>query len=88
MIGGSADLAGSTCTWPSEIKAVSAQEPRGRFIHYGVREFGMATLMNGLAAHGGFLPYGGTFVVFFGLHEKRDSIVGVDGGSGDLRLDS
>ena len=64
MIGGSADLAGSTCTWPSEIKAVSAQESKGRFIHYGVREFGMATVMNGLAAHGGFLPYGGTFVVF------------------------
>ena len=64
MIGGSADLAGSTCTWPSGLPAVSPQQEGGRFIHYGVREFAMATLMNGLAAHGGFLPYGGTFVVF------------------------
>ena len=64
MIGGSADLAGSTGTWPSSLEAVSAQTFGGRFIHYGVREFAMATMMNGLAAHGGFLPYGGTFVVF------------------------
>jgi transketolase len=63
LLGGSADL-----TW-SNLTAVKASasidsNPAGNYIHYGVREFGMAALMNGLALHGGFIPYGGTFAVF------------------------
>ena len=64
MIGGSADLTGSNLT---RVKAVDSQYTRatpGRYIGYGVREFGMAAAMNGLCLHGGFLPYGGTFLVF------------------------
>ena len=63
LLGGSADL-----TW-SNLTAVKASasvdgNPAGNYVHYGVREFGMAALMNGLALHGGFIPYGGTFAVF------------------------
>ncbi|MDP5306070.1 transketolase [Paracoccus spongiarum] len=64
MIGGSADLTGSNLT---RVKAVDSQYTReapGRYIGYGVREFGMAAAMNGIALHGGFIPYGGTFLVF------------------------
>lgn len=64
MIGGSADLTGSNLT---RVKAVDSQYTReapGRYIGYGVREFGMAAAMNGLCLHGGFIPYGGTFLVF------------------------
>ena len=64
MIGDSADLTGSNLT---RVKAVDSQYTReapGRYIGYGVREFGMAAAMNGLALHGGFIPYGGTFLVF------------------------
>jgi transketolase len=63
LIGGSADLAGSNLTLWSGSKAVTKQEP-GNYLYYGVREFGMSAVMNGLALHGGFIPYGGTFLVF------------------------
>ena len=63
-IGGSADLTGSNLTKTSQTAPVSAEDFSGRYIHYGVREFGMASAMNGLALHGGFVPYGGTFLVF------------------------
>ncbi len=63
-IGGSADLTGSNLTKTSQTAPVSADDFSGRYIYYGVREHGMAAAMNGLALHGGFIPYGGTFLVF------------------------
>jgi transketolase len=64
MIGGSADLTGSNNTRTKSMQAISASDFSGRFIHYGVREHGMAAAMNGLALHGGIIPYSGTFLVF------------------------
>src|SRR5712671_1635032 len=64
MIGGSADLTGSNNTRPKGMAAMSAAHPAGRFIHYGVREHGMAAAMSGEALHGGVIPYSGTFLVF------------------------
>ena len=64
MIGGSADLTGSNNTRVKGMKAISATDFSGRFIHYGVREHGMASAMNGMALHGGIIPYSGTFLVF------------------------
>jgi transketolase len=63
LLGGSADLAGSNLTLWSGSRSI-AGEARGNYIHYGVREFGMAAIMNGIALHGGFIPYGGTFLTF------------------------
>ncbi len=63
-IGGSADLTGSNNTRSSGQAVLDAANPGGRYIHYGIREFGMAAAMNGLALHGGVIPYGGTFLVF------------------------
>jgi transketolase len=63
FLGGSADLTGSNLTAAKEFKHVSGKEP-GNYISYGVREFGMAAIMNGMALHGGLLPYGGTFHMF------------------------
>jgi transketolase len=63
LLGGSADLTGSNNTLHSRSVALGP-EGAGNYIHYGVREFGMATIMNGLSVHGGFIPYGGTFLVF------------------------
>ena len=64
LIGGSADLAGSNNTIWSGSKGISKDDPDGNYVYYGVREFGMSAIMNGLALHGGFIPYGGTFLVF------------------------
>jgi len=64
LIGGSADLTGSNNTRTKSMKAISAADFSGRFIHYGVREHGMAAAMNGMALHGGIIPYSGTFLVF------------------------
>jgi len=64
MLGGSADLTGSNNTRTKSMKAMSAADYAGRFIHYGVREHGMASAMNGMALHGGIIPYSGTFLVF------------------------
>ncbi len=64
FLGGSADLAPSNLTMWSGSKSVSAEDPSGNYIHYGVREFGMTAIMNGIALHGGFVPYGGTFLMF------------------------
>ena len=63
FLGGSADLTGSNLTAASSFKHVSGKEP-GNYISYGVREFGMAAIMNGMALHGGLLPFGGTFHMF------------------------
>src|SRR5690606_16331166 len=64
FLGGSADLAGSNLTLWSGAKGVSAEDAGGNYIYYGVREFGMAAIMNGIALHGGFIPYGATFLIF------------------------
>jgi transketolase len=64
MIGGSADLTGSNNTRAKAMKTLNAADYGGRFIHYGVREHGMAAAMNGMALHGGIIPYSGTFLVF------------------------
>ncbi|MFP4683886.1 MAG: transketolase-like TK C-terminal-containing protein, partial [Ectothiorhodospira sp.] len=64
ILGGSADLAGSNLTlWPG-ARGLSREVSDGNYIYYGVREFAMAALMNGIALHGGFIPYGGTFLIF------------------------
>ncbi len=63
-IGGSADLTGSNLTRTKDTGAVTRDDYSGRFIHYGVREHGMAAAMNGMALHGGLIPYSGTFLVF------------------------
>ncbi|WP_372749718.1 transketolase, partial [Litorivivens sp.] len=64
LLGGSADLTGSNNTWWQGCTLMSPKEPGANYISYGVREFGMAAIMNGVALHGGFIPYGGTFLVF------------------------
>lgn len=64
MIGGSADLSDSVFTMTSHTKPIGPGDYTGRYIHYGVREHAMAAMMNGMALHGGFIPYGGTFLVF------------------------
>jgi transketolase len=63
-IGGSADLTGSNNTLTKGLEVLTADNYAGRYIHYGIREFGMACAMNGMALHGGVIPYGGTFLVF------------------------
>ncbi len=64
LLGGSADLAGSNLTIWSGSKGVSGDDANGNYIYYGVREFGMSAMMNGIALHGGFINYGATFLMF------------------------
>jgi len=64
FIGGSADLTGSNNTQGKDAKAITPEDFTGHYIHYGVREFGMTAVMNGITLHGGFIPFGGTFLVF------------------------
>jgi transketolase len=64
LLGGGADLTGNTGTMVKAATKFGPSTPEGRLIHYGVREHGMGAIMNGIAAHGGLLPYGGTFFVF------------------------
>ncbi len=64
LLGGSADLAGSNLTIWKGCKGVSRTDASGNYIYYGVREFGMSAIMNGAALHGGFVPYGATFLMF------------------------
>ena len=64
LLGGSADLAESNCTLVSTSKIISKEKFNGNYIRYGVREFAMSAIMNGISLHKGFVPYGGTFLVF------------------------
>ncbi len=64
LLGGSADLAGSNLTIWNDSKPVTADDAAGNYIYYGVREFGMSAIMNGIALHGGFVNYGATFLMF------------------------
>ncbi len=64
LVGGSADLTGSNLTKTKSTSPFSAEDYSGRHVYYGIREFGMAAAMNGMALHGGVIPYGGTFLIF------------------------
>ena len=64
LLGGSADLAGSNLTLWKGCKGVSAEDASGNYVYYGVREFGMSAIMNGVSLHGGLVPYGATFLMF------------------------
>ncbi len=64
LLGGSADLAGSNLTLWSGSKGITKDDASGNYVYYGVREFAMSAIMNGMALHGGFIPYGATFLVF------------------------
>ncbi|WP_434673010.1 transketolase [Pseudomonas sp. R1-15] len=64
LLGGSADLAGSNLTLWKGCKGVTAEDASGNYMYYGVREFGMSAIMNGVALHGGLVPYGATFLMF------------------------
>jgi transketolase len=64
LIGGSADLTGSNNTLRKDSHTLEAGHPGGNYIYFGVREFGMSAILNGIALHGGFIPYGGTFLTF------------------------
>lgn len=64
LLGGSADLAGSNLTLWDQSQPLTQQDASGNYIYYGVREFGMSAIMNGIALHGGFVPYGATFLMF------------------------
>src|SRR5690554_333569 len=64
LLGGSADLAGSNLTLWQGSKGITAADASGNYVYYGVREFGMSAMMNGIALHGGFTPYGATFLMF------------------------
>jgi transketolase len=64
LIGGSADLTGSNNTFWSGSRTLTGEEADGNYLYFGVREFGMSAILNGLALHGGFVPYGATFLVF------------------------
>lgn len=64
FLGGSADLAPSNLTFNRNSKSVTPDDASGNYIHYGVREFGMSAIMNGIYLHGGFIPYGATFLMF------------------------
>ena len=64
LIGGSADLTGSNNTKTSSTKPLNKDDYSGRYIYYGIREFGMGAAMNGMALHGGIVPFGGTFMIF------------------------
>ncbi|UNU42606.1 transketolase [Sphingopyxis sp. YF1] len=64
LVGGSADLTGSNNTKTSSTNALTKDDYSGRYLYYGIREFGMSAAMNGMALHGGIIPYGGTFLVF------------------------
>ncbi len=64
LLGGSADLTGSNSTLFMGAQTITAADESGDYLHYGVREFGMTAIMNGITLHGGFIPYGGTFLVF------------------------
>ena len=64
MVGGSADLTGSNLTKTSTMRSITPGNFRGNYVHFGIREHAMGAVMNGMALHGGMIPYGGTFLVF------------------------
>ena len=88
MLGGSADLTGSNNTKTKDAGAARpADNYAGRYVYYGIREFGMAAAMNGMALHGGVIPYGGTFLVFSDYCRNGDPHVGAAAGARGLCAD-
>lgn len=85
LIGGSADLSGSNLTTVKGAPAFSAATPGGRNFNFGIREHAMGAVMNGMALHGGIIPYGGTFLVLRTIC-ARNPPRGADGPAGDLRV--
>ena len=77
LIGGSADLGNSNLTFFSDMKLLSKSNSDANYINYGVREFGMAAIMNGIAVHGGFFPFGGTFLVFMDYARNAVRLAGL-----------
>ena len=88
MLGGSADLTPSNNTKAKNQVEIRPGEYKGSYVHYGVREHGMAAAMNGIALHGGLIPYGGTFMTLLGLLPAGDPAGGDDGNPHDLRDDA
>ena len=86
-LGGSADLTGSNNTLTKGLGVFSAEDRAGRYIHYGIREHGMAAAMNGIALHGGRVPYGGTFLVFSDYARGAMRLSAIMRRAGDLRAD-
>ena len=86
-VGGSADLTGSNNTKTASLKANTRADATGRYVYYGIREHAMAAAMNGMALHGGIIPYGGTFLVFTDYCRPVDPSGGADGPARDLRHD-
>ncbi len=86
-IGGSADLTGSNNTKTKALEPLTADNYGGRYIYYGIREFGMAAAMNGMALHGGIIPYGGTFLVFTDYARPAIRLSRAAEGQGHLRHD-
>ncbi|OAZ91461.1 transketolase [Halomonas sp. G11] len=72
LLGGSADLAPSNLTFWNGAKAITPEDASGNYLHYGVREFGMGAVMNGIGLHGGFVPFGATFLIF--MEYMRNSV--------------
>ena len=87
-IGGSADLTPSNNTKTKNITEMAPGDFSGRYIHYGIREHGMAAAMNGMALHGGVIPYGGTFMVFSDYCRPVDPAGRADGHPHHLRDDA
>ena len=85
LIGGSADLTGSNLTMVKASKVIG-REDGGNYVFYGVREFGMCAVMNGIALHGGFIPYGGTFLVFSDYARNALRLAALIGAARDLRV--
>ena len=88
LVGGSADLTGSNGTLAKTSVVIKPGDFVGNYIHYGVREHGMAAAMNGLALHGGIVPYGGTFLVFSDYCRPVDPPLGADAAARDLCHDA
>ena len=79
LVGGSADLSGSNNTKTKHSTIIKPANFNGNYIHYGVREHGMSGIMNGLALHGGIIPFGGTFLIFFRLLQAIFKIISFNG---------
>jgi transketolase len=74
LFGGSADLAPSNKTEIKGYEDFQGDDYQGRNLRFGVREHGMGSVLNGMALHGGIIPYGGTFLIFFGLYAPRHTL--------------
>ena len=84
LMSGSADLSGSNNTKTNNSKIINSKNFNGNYIHYGVREHGMAAVMNGLALYGGIIPYGGTFFNFLGLLQALYKTLRFNGSQSNL----